>query len=128
MRRVLSIALVLLLLMRGLLGDAMAMGATPMQHAAAITQSTPSAGHGDHGTHDGMRHAAASTAPCCDVQDDIHAAHAAGCGACGICHAAPALAPWLSTPAAGPHQAPLPLHGAAFASAPAAQAIKPPIA
>ncbi|WP_367068146.1 hypothetical protein [Oryzisolibacter sp. LB2S] len=120
MRRLLSLALVMLLVLRGLLGDAMAMGLVP---ATATPQTMHAAGDQDHGVHAHQ----AMERHCCDAAGDTHAAHPSGCGACGICHSALALSAWMTPPETAPGHTHHPTQGVRFASAPAAQAIKPPI-
>ena len=114
MRRVLSLCLVLLLALRGLLGDAMAMGVMPVP-AVPVQAQQAQEPHGHHAAD-----ATAST-------QDGHADHSAGCSACGICHSAfSAVHGALPRLALG--ESARPPHGSAqFASAQAAQATKPPI-
>ena len=119
MRRIASLALVFLLVLRGLLGDAMAMGLAPMPADAHATAPQAHEGRAMHCA-DGA--ASADTAG----HHEQHDQHPA-CTACGICHSAvsvPGSVPALPLAAGGalhPHG------GARFASAAAAQAIKPPI-
>lgn len=143
--------LMVVLVLRGLVGTAMAAGMVPMQHPApaAMVQATvadhhhgqhdhataPDAVHApDHGSMHGGDHAAADAAAlACDGTTPgstgcaTHSQHA-NCTACEICHTA------LMEPPAMP-AAPLPLAAGAapaaatpFDSATAALAIKPPIA
>lgn len=123
MRRTLSLALVVLLILRGLLGDAMAMGSTPVQGAPEMVQVLHLASGAAHGAHAGQT----LVQHCCDPLGDKHPAHQAGCSACGICHSVLGLAAWMAATATGPRHMPRPPRGTPFASAPAAQAIKPPI-
>ena len=118
MRRVLSLCLVLLLALRGLLGDAMAMGVMPVPAVPAQAQQAQEP-HGHHAA----GHCADATASA----QDGHADHSAGCSACGICHSAfSAVHGALPRLALG--EGARPPHGnAQFASAQAAQATKPPI-
>ncbi|HRO54905.1 MAG TPA: hypothetical protein PK043_17275, partial [Alicycliphilus sp.] len=77
-----------------------------------------------------MAHAEGSAAmaqDCCDHHGDSHPAHQAGCSACGVCHSVLGAPSWVAAPAAGPGHALQPPRNARFASALAAQAIKPPI-
>lgn len=120
MRRALSFALVLLLILRGLLGDAMAMGMTPEQ---AAPQEIHAASDESHGTHTGQ----AVERHCCDATGATHAAHPAGCSACGICHSALGVVAWAPAPVSASRHTLRPPRGTQFASVPAAQAIKPPI-
>lgn len=145
MRRAVSLILGLLLVLRALLGDAMAMGLAPMppaggMHAVAATAAvhathgladTDQAGadarlHGQAALADGAA-PAQHCASAASAASDCHADHPASCSACGICHSAlsvPAGAAGASVESAG---APSPQRSARFASAPAALAIKPPI-
>lgn len=132
MRHAVAMILGLLLVLRGLLGDAMAMGvapATPAQPtiAAAATHHAMASDTHDHGGHDGD-HASASAQPhCCDTGGAVHAEHPAGCSACGACHSA-FYAPVWAPAFHARHDSRLQPHpGTHFASATAAQAIKPPI-
>lgn len=143
--------LMVVLVLRGLMGTAMAAGMLPMQHGPAVavqaeaadhhvqhghaSPTDAAAGHGNlHAGMHGDDHGATSVAPlACDGATPgstgcaTHNQHA-NCTACEICHTA------LMEPPAMP-AAPLPLvAGAApaaatpFDSATAALAIKPPIA
>ncbi len=109
-RSLLILLMALLLALRGLLGSAMAMESAPppapVPHAASV---------------DGHTHCHDASTP----QDD---SAAAPCAACDICHTAlflPGLAAQAGPVAAAPPRA---WPGAAFASAPQALALKPPIA
>lgn len=174
MRRGLSLLLMVVLVLRGLTGTAMAAGVLPplqppaaphshfqadaasvAPHAPAEVHQAPSATHGahhgssppasgstatepaaDHDHHD-HDHDHASAAPAgldvatCDGSSTgcaAHDHHASACSACEICHSAMLDVPTARTPA---HQPPGPLRAlsaAPFDSAPAALAIKPPIA
>lgn len=137
MRRILSLFLVCLLALRGLLGDAMAMGlmgemhAPPAMHEAAGGHHGPAAHSGaEHADHAPQTaHATAANAHCGgDAQPDgqPHQAHA-HCTACALCHSplGQAASAALAAPAAGANHA-VP-HASRFASAALAQAIKPPI-
>ena len=141
--------LVMLLVLRGLLGDAMAMD---MVHvilpSALFYQHTPMAGERgivnhdhdhdqdqdqdqDHAGATGHSPATACAVPCLtkEAANASDCCHASGptCSACGICHSAlfsldpvaQALLPQL--------RAPHPLDSTRFASALAALAVKPPI-
>lgn len=152
MRRFLSLFLVLLLALRGLAGDAMAMEqnaaqAHHMDHAivqaqdlsqmAAMAVDSP---HGHtamvadaqlHGHHDlGQGHKAAPSGPVfCSAEtahSDCHQ-HEGHCTACGICHSTLAT-PELLSPHSSAHRALLLAHGTArFASAAPFELVKPPI-
>jgi hypothetical protein len=122
MRRGLSFVLVMLLVLRGLLGDAMAMGiapaATPIHTATAMAHSSHHTGHAEHAA---PAHCTPSPTP--DAGGSDHA----GCTACGICHSAASPLEAFMPPLAPAPGTLRPFGGARFASAPAAQAIKPPI-
>lgn len=177
MRRGLSLLLMVVLVLRGLTGTAMAAGVLPplqpaaaahshihiqagtahaAPHTSAEAHQTPATTSGaqpsgpqlpestaaepetDHDHHD-HDHDHASAAPAgVDVDVDTcdgsstgcaaHDHHASACSACEICHSAMLDVPTALTPA---HQPPGPLRAlsaAPFDSAPAALAIKPPIA
>ena len=144
MRRLLSLALVVMLVLRGLMGTAMAAGvvpplpiqfvqtvqkaapATPTAHASAI------AGHPGHALHatPGDDHHAAAPVNCHDTPTSECGPHehSPSCADCDICHSAMLAPPALPAP-------PLHLRGAVrsadsvpFASVQAARTIKPPIA
>ena len=146
MRPILSCLLILTLVLRGLLGDAMAMGivapampahtsataeahqhshaASPHEHAMAMdTAMQHGAEHDTASAHAMPSHCApADTAHCGDS-----AAHGAACSACGICHSAVGLVGLAALPALDLTAQ----HGAAiasqFASALPALVAKPPI-
>lgn len=123
MRRALSFVLIMLLVLRGLLGDAMAMGVAPVAPAPELVQLASAAGHGEHGAHASQ----ATAHDCCDAAGDQQPAHQA-CSTCEVCHSALAIAAWVSAGTDMPRAAPRPPHKAPFASAAIAQATKPPIA
>lgn len=118
----------LLLIARGLLGDAMALGmaqaaSAPPAVAAAHAEHAPDAAAKAQAL---QQHCAgdAATPDCASGQ-----AHGgAACAACGLCHAGPLAAPpALDGPTALAASAPA-VHSERFASALAARAIRPPIA
>ncbi|WP_370682116.1 hypothetical protein [Comamonas sp. GB3 AK4-5] len=145
----LTFFLVCLLALRGLAGDAMAMGSLPTM-ATKATAHTSMAHSADHGSHHAQAAVAASEllalhhhspedSPRPMTYGDICAAadaatpacgehnHGAPCAACVICHSA--VSPTMLLPAmAGelPHAQPLSAP-ARFASAQPLQASKPPI-
>lgn len=140
MHRLLSIVMVLLLVLRGLLGDAMAMGAAPApampvpeahHHAPAqATQAIRDSAGTDHAMHHGHGSDQAQQATAC-AQDGTSACgsheHGSNCTLCGICHSA------MYTPCLV-HASPAlagaglrPQGHARFASAARLPAIKPPI-
>lgn len=140
MRRFLSLALMLLLVLRGLMGTAMAAGVVPalpatgpaahgqhaQAHGAAPTGPAHAALHADAGgPHGGMAQAAChgATSPGCETS-----AHSPACSACDICHSALLAPPTLAAPSTRASGAVRPGATAPFASAQAALAIKPPIA
>ena len=143
MRSCLSILLVLTLVLRGLLGDAMAMGiVTPVAQTGAAHTTHNSVPVGLHESHQANSAAPsdaspadlqvhpAATAHCSDAEPahcSDSAAHGPNCSACGICHSAvglPAIAVLAPVPSA-----PQRLAEAAtrFASTLPASIIKPPI-
>lgn len=141
MRRGLSVILVLLLVLRGLLGDAMAMGTAPVDaptvaavhhHAPTVSQhETASQGMSSHGenhadpaSHDPV---AAATDACSAQDSDWSHEHGTTCSACGICHSALFTPDLLAQPLLRHPSTLRPLGGTRFASAPAALDIKPPI-
>ncbi len=135
MRRFFSLFIVLLLVFRGLLGDAMAMGEAVLQpahaHAAAAGHDMVGTGHGGHGAHEpGAAHAHGSAPQqACDMQagSACDPAHGASCAACGICHSAVSLTDVpLPGAAAAPGIRPAGM-SPRFASALPLQAVKPPI-
>lgn len=133
------------LVLRGLMGTAMAAGVLPpvqpaggTQHGSHVTALASTgaesaaqphdhqhAGHGEHAP------AAAEADAACHGDSaacGAHEHHAATCSACEICHSAMLDVPSLFTHT---HHAPGTLRAhalAPFDSAPAARAIKPPIA
>ena len=147
MRRILSLALVVMLVLRGLMGTAMAAGvvpplpiqsvqtvqkaapATPTAHASAIAGHSGHPGHALHAT-PGDDHHAAAPVNCHDTPTSECGPHehSPSCADCDICHSAMLAPPALPAP-------PLHLRGAVrsadsvpFASVQAARTIKPPIA
>ncbi|MEX8194262.1 hypothetical protein [Comamonas guangdongensis] len=151
MRRFLSLFMVVLLALRGLAGDAMAMElsgqplhaghaqvharaldemvamAHSLHHAPAdpLTDARPS-GHHDMGPHHG---AVPNTAAVCSADagnSDCHQ-HEGHCTACGICHSTLAN-PQFTALSPGEMRAELSIHGTErFASAAPAELVKPPI-
>ena len=132
MRRGLFFILMVVLVLRGLTGTAMAAGVLP---PLALTQATAAHQHDDaaaqHAIHDdASRHSTASDlgSHCQEASAECHPHEHATCSACEICHSAMLAAPGVSTTAArlpGAHlrHTPAPLH-----NSPAALLIKPPIA
>ncbi|AVP57978.1 hypothetical protein [Pulveribacter suum] len=117
-RRLTFLFMALLLVLRGLLGDAMAMPA-PQPASTPMSQSE----QGEHAAAAAETHCAGSQqAGGCGAEGQAGSA----CAACGLCHpgacAAPALAPVACGAAAPP-----PARSTRFASAQRARAIKPPI-
>jgi len=113
----------MLLVLRGLLGDAMAMGMAPVQPVAKMAQTMQAVSDEGHGAHASQ----AMEQHCCDSMGEHHLAHQGGCSACGICHSVLGVTAWMATLTTAQRHTPRPPRGAQFASAPAAQAIKPPI-
>ncbi len=144
MRRGFFFLLMVVLVLRGLTGTAMAAGivapllpAGPAQHTAVhqpvVEGMAPADAHAHHGSpaaEPALDHSASHAAACqdhgagCPTHGD-HDHHSASCSACEICHSAMLGLPASLTPAP---LALLPLASAQFDSAPAALAIKPPIA
>ena len=145
MRRLFSLLLMLLLVLRGLVGTAMAAGMVPADSLAQpVQQSVQQQAHSVHQAHapDALAAAAApqtldqgnthtscadpASGPCGDAATH---AHSPLCSACEICHSVLLVPPlWgsnLPRPVASEVQ---PGATARFASAAAALAIKPPIA
>ncbi len=121
--RVLVLALAILLLpLRGWVGDAMTIEAVTLPAAAQSTHSmagTTHDGHGGHDAHQGHGAPAETSQP----SHDCHST----CGDCQLCHSVavtlwPALATLVEAPRAAPAFA-----TAAFASAEPAPGLKPPI-
>jgi len=149
MRRSLSLFLVVLLVLRGLLGDAMAMGNLPMAAAHSASAGQHAHAAGAHHSPDGMaaahgaptmaaHHTATHGTPAALNLADICNAGAAtpGCGHghegpctdCGVCHSA-MFAVYLSLSLGEPSPGTLAIASSVrFASALPAQATKPPIA
>ena len=141
MRRPLSIVLVLLLVLRGLLGNAMAMGAAPVQ--APLSQPSPTASQLHHHTPqalelaDAAYHAGHSAHAVQDAGCALHSSshsgncaeheHGPSCTLCGICHSALSTPGQLPEGALSPVSALRPQGSERFASAAKLQAIKPPI-
>ena len=141
MRRILSLALVVMLVLRGLMGTAMAAGIVPtlpvqaVQGAMLQMQANSTENHAEHAAHavhadHGEAHKAAAPVNCHDnpANGCSPHAHSPTCADCDICHSA------MLAPPALPAQ-PLHLRGAVrpadsvpFASVQAARTIKPPIA
>ena len=167
MRRGFFFLLMVVLVLRGLTGAAMAAGIVapllpagptqhtgahqpmaqgmghdhshPHDHSATPTQAegvAPADAHAHHGApaaEPGIDHTASHSAAWQDPDagcksGDDHDHHSASCSACEICHSAMLGLPASLTPAPLPAGALLPLASAQFDSAPAALAIKPPIA
>lgn len=130
MRRILHLALMLLLVLRGLMGTAMAADFVPerpaqLAHAPTMTHHASPSMEADQGA---VVDSAAEAA-CHTAAGDGCAAHehSPACSACDICHSA-LLAPMaLAAPLVPTSSAARPTATAAFASAQAALAIKPPI-
>jgi len=142
MRRGLYFVLMVVLVLRGLTGTAMAAGVLPPLLANGMApqhQGHPQHQHhsdapvvaaeagADHATHHDLQ---AMHAPCEGETPvcDSHAHHSATCSACEICHSAMLDTPDRSTLTPSQPGTLLPLAATQFDSAPAALAIKPPIA
>lgn len=157
MRRPLSIVMVFLLVLRGLLGDAMAMGAAPvpaahsassaeahhhapeLAQALALTLAGPASQGAHHSTHsDDPAHAlhtghAAQELPqalsCVDGTPSSCGGHehGASCTLCGICHSALFTPAGIGARGVSTCAALRPQGSERFASAALLQATKPPI-
>ena len=143
MRRGLYFMLMVVLVLRGLTGTAMAAGVlaplSPMagtQHQQAPLPVDAQAHSSMHGVYDASEHAhsaavSAAVAASCDSASTScaeHDHHASTCSACGICHSAMLDSAALLAPAQHASGTRLPISCAQFDSAPAALVIKPPIA
>ncbi|NMM82332.1 hypothetical protein B2J86_15580 [Acidovorax sp. SRB_14] len=134
MRRFLSLALMLLLVLRGLMGTAMAAGMVPALPATsptvhvghALAQSAAPTVPAHAVLHAGASDPRDSTAQAachgCDVL-----AHSPACSVCDICHSALLAPPTLAAPPTHASSEVHPTATAPFASAQAALAVKPPI-
>lgn len=125
MRRGLYILMMVVLVLRGLTGTAMAAGVlpplTPVEAPHAQHQAQEPSHHHDEATTTAA--CDGSTAGC-----EAHEHHTAACSACEICHSAMLDAPAAPTPGRLSPGLQQPLTTAQFDSAPVALAIKPPIA
>lgn len=140
MRACLSVLLMLMLALRGLMGDAMAMGmvAPVMPIAMAAHHASSMADHADMATdhvmeassHGGsgspVAHHSDPSNPSDHSQHDP-AQHGASCSACGICHSAVDLFNGAGFAALAAPSLARASGSALFASALLAQASKPPI-
>lgn len=153
MRRGLYFVLMMVLVLRGLAGTAMAAGVLPQlsaygpaeqqwgpqgqqahadhhnnaAHTEADAANWTGAADPEHASHHGLQ---AATAACDDPATGCtgHDHHSSACSACEICHSAMLDAPPQSALAPSTPGSLLALFAAPFDSAPAALAIKPPIA
>ncbi|WP_027994950.1 hypothetical protein [Simplicispira psychrophila] len=142
MHRLVSVLFIVLLLLRSLMGSAMASGPLPslptpaMQHTAQpapaplLVGATGSAAH-DHGARPPLPDNADNAGP--DTGSPGCAGHAdhtgqPDCTTCAGCHAAMLAPPALYAYSAHPTSEKTARTATRFASAPAALAIKPPIA
>jgi hypothetical protein len=138
MRRILSLALMVMLVLRGLMGTAMAAGIVPtlpvqaVQGATLQMQASPAENHAAHTMHahhgDGPHAAAPTNCHDSPANGCSPHAHSPTCADCDICHSA-----MLAPPALPAHT--LHLRGAVrsadtvpFASVQTARTINPPIA
>lgn len=138
MRRFLSLFMMLLLALRGLAGDVMAME-SPAAHSPAAMVASTAAMHMSHNMVDSDSHAhhehadhgnhAAVEAPQCSATDTSGCGSHDGnhCTTCGLCHSAMGQSPLAIFAGPTPASSQAPFEADRFASiAPAAQ-IKPPI-
>lgn len=122
-RRLTFLLMALLLVLRGLLGDAMAMGMAPVPAPQSASAPMSQSEHGEHAAAAAQAHCAGSAqAPGCGGEDQGGSA----CAVCNLCHPGPWAAPALA-PIAAEAVTPPPAHGSRFASAQRARVIKPPI-
>jgi hypothetical protein len=133
MRACLSLLLMLMLALRGLMGDAMAMGmvapvmpiAMAAHHASSMADHVMEASsHGGSGSP--VAHHSDPSNPSDHSQHDP-AQHGASCSACGICHSAVDLFNGAGFAALAAPSLARASGSALFASALLAQASKPPI-
>ncbi|MEG0975441.1 MAG: hypothetical protein RSF42_12145 [Comamonas sp.] len=142
MRRFFSLIMVVLLALRGLAGDAMAME-NPAAHASMATamvhtvdmDADAGAHHGHQpsmqtaqgDTHSGHTSVAATCSNEASAHGEGCGSHEGQCTTCGLCHTVLGQALYGSTPAPLARTS-QPMHKAAhFVSATAAQLVKPPI-
>ncbi|GAB2829023.1 hypothetical protein GCM10027276_34940 [Comamonas piscis] len=137
MRACLSLLLMLMLALRGLMGDAMAMGMVAPVMPAAMAEHH-SSNMADHAGMD-TGHVMAASSHCDTGQQVSHhsdpsdhsqhdpAQHGASCSACGICHSAVDLFTGAGFAALAAPSLARASGSAPFASALLAQASKPPI-
>lgn len=131
MRACLSLLLILMLALRGLMGDAMAMGmvAPVMPAAMAEHHASSLVDHADMGTSHtsaDSSHCSTGDDPACHGEHDP-AQHGASCSACGICHSAVDLYNDAGFAALASPSLARASGSALFASALLNQASKPPI-
>jgi len=132
MRLLVLVIAIVLLPLRGWLGDAMMIA--PVQQATAGHAMHATAGdamdaHAMHSTESHAVHAAVEAVVTHDGGDSAHAAHATHttCDTCQFCHSVAVTAwPEVPMPAGMPAHAPI-AEAMRFASAEAAQGFKPPI-
>lgn len=138
MRRILSLVLVVMLVLRGLMGTAMAAGVMPtlpvqaVQGALLQMQASPAdnhAGYAMHADHGGAQQSAAP-ASCHDTPANGCSPHehSPSCADCDICHSAMLAPPVLPGQPLHLRGVVRPADSVPFASVQAARTIKPPIA
>lgn len=125
MRRIFPWLLMLLLVLRGLTGTAMASEWAP----PLPVQSVPASAAASHMPHGMDAHQGAADAACDSAAGDGCTAHphSPACSACDICHSALLAPPVLAAAPGHAGSAVRPGATTPFASAQAALAIKPPI-
>lgn len=130
MRRLFSLFIVLLLVLRGLLGAAMAMGEMAAAPSPSFVAALQDQGESHHASPDQHAHGsspdAGCTVPDCSPCEHAHG-HGLSCAACGICHSTVSPTASLARTAeaaAGIRPAGL---SPRFVSAWPLQAVKPPI-
>ncbi|SDZ74393.1 MULTISPECIES: hypothetical protein [Acidovorax] len=135
MRRILSLALVVMLVLRGLVGTALAAGVMPTLPVQGAEMQTPAgsagnhAGHAVHADH-GDAHQAAAPASChgTPATDCSPHQHSPSCADCDVCHSAVLAPPALPLQPLHLRSTVRPANTVPFASVQAARTIKPPIA
>ena len=134
MRRILSLALVVMLVLRGLVGTAMAAGvmpSLPVQGATLPTLASPADNHDGHAMHadHGDAHPSAAPATCHDTSASGCSPHehSPTCADCDICHSAMLAPPGLPAQPLHLRSAVRSAHTVPFTSVQAARSTKPPI-
>ena len=149
MRTWLSFLLVITLVLRGLLGNAMAMGVVapvmPASHTAHSQPSVPEHGtpavsnhltahpnhsgnDSEHSLHQAVQLTAGHCTPSSAHDCGADSAHGSGaCSACGICHSSAGLPSLMAAPLPAPCAQHIAAFAARFVSTAPAALVKPPI-